>query len=446
MRALVLLLALTLLPAVALAHGGRPQTYDVLFGPSDQDIVVPGTFGVMATLDGGAHWDWLCIEAMPDARRGQLRPATRTPDDRILFAQSFGVLAGRDRGCDPVYDTTLHDRFVADVSARPGGGFVAVTSDAAMENHLFVSSTGADPFVAFGDPFPAGVLAERVRVAPSDPMRVYVSGQAPVAGTAAFTGHLLVSRDGGAHFTALDVPLGPDEHVLRLLAVDPADPDHFFMVAMATNTDRLIEARTAGTTLGDVTMLDAVSVALDRPFGLAFGSDGSVWFGNTLSGLFVLDATGITVVDKFLNVACVVARGDEMYLCADGLDDPFALGVQHVTGPYAPRAVMTFPQIASQRACGTALDGTCAMWWNDLLIDTGRIDQIPDAGIDGGLATDAGSVDAGAVDAAFDAGAPSTPSRGCGCSVGASPPRGAFLLALAVLVSARARRASRLSS
>lgn len=414
-------LSMITVPSVASAHGGRPQTYDVLFGASDADIVVPGTFGVMATLDGGASWDWLCIEGMPDATRGIMRPSTRAPDDTVLFAQSFGLVLGRDRACDPGYEGTLMDRFVADVTTRPAGaGFAAVTSDADMPNHLHLAASTTDPFVAHGDAFPAGLLPERVRFAPSDGMRVYVSGETRMAGTTTFTATLLVSSDGGSTWTSYDVPLLGDESVLRVLAVDPADPDHAFVVAQSSTTDRLIEVTMAGSAMVSRLQVEAVPIAVNRPFGLAFASDGSVWFGNTMAGLYEIPPGGgrPDSIDKFLHVACVVAHGTDLYLCGDGLLDDFALGVQHVGVEYAPTPVMVFAQLTSQRTCGTALDGICVDWWNDLLTDTGRSDLIPDAGADAGLDAAVAQDAALGMDAG-DAGAgmPSPAAR-CACRAG----------------------------
>ena len=437
---LAAVLALSL-PSVALAHGGRPQTYDVLFGATDADMVVPGTFGVMATLDGGATWDWLCIEGMPDARRGAIRPAVRTSADSVLFAQSFGLLDGRQRACDPIFDTTLQNRFVADVTARPGGGYAAVSSDANMENHLFVSPVG-DAFAAIGDAFPAGFLPERVRYAPSDAIRVYVSGEALESGTSTYSSSLLVSTDGGMHWSVIDVPLMSDESVVRLLAVDPADAGHFFVVAQASVTDRLIEGTMSGASLRTVLQIPAVPIAVNRPFGLGFASDGTVWFGNTMAGLYRITGTDRPdSIDKHLHVACVVPHGDDVYFCGDGLLDVFALGVQHPGAEYAPVALMQFAQLDTQRTCGTSLDAVCAGWWNDLLLDTGRASEIPpDAGID--AAVNDASTDASN---AMDGGSPE-PTASCRCSATSHQAPSPALLLLLFAISWRARSACRPSS
>ncbi len=423
-------------PRTALAHGGRPQTYDVLFGADASDLVVPATFGVMSTTDAGAHWDWLCIEGMPDARRGSVRPAVRTPTDRILFAQHFGLVVGSQRDCAPAYDTSLHDRYVADVTARPGGGYAAVSSDGDVVNGLYVSETGEEPFFPVGAPFPIGFLPERVRFDPSDPMHVIVSGETQTPGGLDFTGTLFISHDLGAHWDAHDVPLEPDEHVLRALAVDPADPERLFVVAQSSTADRVIDVTAGGTTLATTLTLEATPIASDRPMVLAFASDGSVWLGNTQAGLYRIDPDGsLHTVDKFLRVACIVPHGEDLYLCGDGLDDDFALGVQRIGMDYAPTPLMQFAQIDSQRVCGTELDPMCAVWWNDLLLDTGRADMIPDAG-----QTDAGSdagTDAGAVDAGptFDASTTPAPAPStCACGVAGRRPGGAAMVFASMLL------------
>ncbi len=304
--ALVVLSALVIgAPAAARAHGGRPQTSDALFGASADDIVVASTFGVMTTLDGGATWQWICMESMPDATRGVIRPAVRTTDDTILFAQHFGLLEGHDRACDPTYETTLQNEYVADVTAIPGGGYAALPSDASAINRLYTSGDGV-AFAATGDAFPADFLPERVRYAPGDRTRVYVSGETPGSATTRYTATLFVSNDGGLHWSPIAVPLADGETVLRVLDVDPHDPDRAFLVAQSSMTDRLIEVTQAGATLTDRLVMPAVAVAVNRPFGLAFASDGAVWFGNTMAGLFrILPGDTPRSIDKFLHTACV---------------------------------------------------------------------------------------------------------------------------------------------
>lgn len=439
-RSLLATAVCMLTPSVALAHGGRPQTYDALFGADASDIIVPATFGVMSTTDGGAHWDWLCIEGMPDARRGGIRPAVRGPDDRVLFAQHFGLMVGAERDCSPAYDTDLRERYVADVVSRPGGGFAAVSSDGDAPNSLYVSPTGSEPFSPVGAPFPLGFLPERVRFAEADPMHVYVTGETVVPSTMSFVGTLFVSHDGGAHWDAFDVPLEDDEHVLRALAVDPADPDRLFIVAQSTVSDRVIEVTGGGATQATTLSLMAVPIANDRPMVLAFTSDHSIWLGNTESGLYRIDPAGeFHTVDKFLRVACIVPRGDDVYLCGDGLDDDFALGVQRVGEDYAPTPLMVFSQLDTQRLCGTELDATCARWWDDLLLDTGRPELIPDASADPDAGIDAAAPDAGT---AFDAGGEVVTPASCACGI--ARPAGdrspAFLVAAVALVMLVRRR------
>lgn len=391
------------LPASAHAHGGRPQTSDVLFGASADDMVIASTFGTMTTLDGGATWQWICMESMPDATRGVIRPAVRTTDDTILFAQHFGLLEGHDRACDPVYEATLQNEYVADVTAIPGGGYAALPSDPTVVNRLYTSVDGA-VFAPLGDAFPADFLPERVRYAPGDPMRVYVSGETPGSATSRYTASLFVSDDGGSHWTGIDVPLVDGETVLRVLDVDPHDPDRAFLVAQSSMTDRLIEVTMAGATLTDRLVIPAVSVAVNRPFGFAFAADGAIWFGNTMAGLFrMLPGDTPRSIDKFLHTACVVAHDDDVYFCGDGLIDAFAVGVQHPGPEYAPVPLMRFAQLTVPRMCGEPTDGLCVRWWDDLLRDTGRGDLVPDAG----------DADAGPT-SGTDAGAPS-PAASCGC-------------------------------
>ncbi|MFN9808865.1 MAG: hypothetical protein ACK6CU_04435 [Deltaproteobacteria bacterium] len=440
-------------PASVSAHGGRPQTYDVLFDPSDETrVVVPASFGFLVSEDAGATFSLLCTGASPDPRPGTPRPSVVTPSGTLLVARELGLLRGPALGCGLDYvGAELRGAFFADVVLEPGTEALALRSDAAVANAIFVVEAGGTRLAPLGTPFPPDFLPERVRTAPSDRRRVWVSGTARRPGTAFVDGRIYVSSDRGASYALHTVPLELDERRVRVLAIDPRDPDHAIGVIHARAVDRPLALRGSprSVELRRLGPLEADPARVDRAFGAAFLPDGTAWLGNDLAGLHALEVSGaVRVIDAALGVSCVVVHGEHVYVCADDLPDAlgdgFAVARQRLGAPYAPEPFLRFIDIAGPRSCGLPSDEVCATTWPETLADLGRVGGAdagldPDAGLapqDGGGPDDAGppaSPDTGT--AGRDAGA-AAPARATGCSVAVSaePTAGVWLLALALVL------------
>ncbi len=436
------------------AHGGRPQTYDVLFAPDDEDtILVPATFGTLISEDAGETFSMICLDAMPDPRPGSIRPFAFTPAGTVLVAQEFGLVRGPDHGCGFSYvDAEPRDAFIADVVPY-GGDVLVLRSDASVENQVFVARDDGTTIEPLPARFAIDFLPERLRVAPSDPLRWWVSGTSRREGTTFLDGRVYVSRDGGASYESHAFPLELDERRLRVVAIDPVDPDHVIAVVHALGEDRPLEIHLEpeGLVTRRLPPMDGDAMRIDRAFAAAFLPDGTIWLGNDLGGLVALATDGsIEVIDKNLALACLVVHGEDVYLCADDLPDEtgdgFAVGRQRIGAPYAPIPVLTYRDIVGPRACGHASDATCAMRWPETLVDLGRASPM-DAGLeDAGVALDAGALDAD-LDAprpivdvgmlAVDAGGGS--ARGCACSVSRATNRSAWPVVLVVAVAALRR-------
>ncbi len=397
--AVMAVLFATLAPTLVKAHGGRPQTYDVVFDPRDPDvIVVPATFGTLLSRDGGASWESLCIHAMPDPRPGTLRSFVVTGTGSILAGQEFGLVRGPEHGCGWGYVSAWpRDAFVADVIAISPDEALVLRSDASVSNQLFRATADGTSLEALAGTFPTDFLPERVRVAPSDMQRVWVSGTARRTGTIELEGRVYLSDDGGSSYTPHVVPLGPEARRLRVLVVDAEDPDRALGVIQAMNEDRVIELRVSAGTLEvrDIVTLDAAAMAVDRPFALALAPDGIAWLGNNVEGLFTLSRGGtLTLVDKLLGVACAVVHGPDLWLCTDGFPDVagdgFALARQRLDAPYAPVPALRFEDIRGPVTCADPSDAVCGERWPELLLDLGRWREV-----DGGIGPDSGPIDAG---------------------------------------------------
>jgi hypothetical protein len=446
-----ILLALTLGTAgVARAHGGRPQTQAILWDASGERIVVPATFGLLVSDDGGASFEWTCQESIPDAVTGTTSPAVLVPGDRLVLAGVYGLLRGERAGCAWTYDDALRDHYAADVVRTSDGRVLAVSGDSGAENRIFESTDDGLSFVATGAPLRARFLPERLRIAPSDEDTMYVVGQAFVEGTTDVVGVVMRSEDGGASWTETSLgALEEGERLVRALGVDPADPRVLYAVAMGSEHDRMLRSEDGGGTWALVSRLEAAPMPYGRPFAFEVAPDGSAYFGNTREGLFVRRPDGVVaLVDKYVALACLAARGTSMWMCGDGIDDGFALARFETGVPYVPEVVLQLAHVR-ERACDTDVDCRCAPWWNDFLTEVMRTTELRDGGpvcaIDAGATEPDAGVESADAGAAMDGGTtPSDPPPvGCGCGLAArSSGTAALALAPLVLLARRARRRS----
>lgn len=409
----------------ARAHGGRPQTQDVLFG-ADGRVVVVATFGLLTSDDDGASWAWTCQESIPDAVAGVTWPAALLGTDELLMASPFGLLRGEAAGCGWRSDERFEAHVVADV-VQPGDGATTllVTGDLGAENALHA---GVDPALeVVGAPLRAGFVPATVRVAPSDPMRIYVTGRELVG--AEVRARVLASEDAGARWVERTLP-AIDGHVrvARGLAVDPADPDVHYVVTQEHELDRLFRTPDGGASWELVRRLPSAPGAVARPFALAIDADGAAWFGNTRSGLWVRRPDGaLEAIDEGVAVACLVARGATIWMCADGLEDGFALARFDASDPAARTTVLRLEDV-ERRRCGPALDCRCDPYWDDFLLEVMRSGEI--AGPDPSCPRDGGVGDAGT--------APAPAS--CACRAGARTAGATWLASFAGLAALRRAR------
>jgi hypothetical protein len=459
-RALAIFTSLFVFTSVASAHGGVPQSQAVLFDPDDPDhILVAATFGLLETSDGGATWQWTCIQSIPSGRLGFADPTVVGPGGTVFLAHRDGLHRSDSRGCG--WTTTpaaLDGSFVADVAIETATGAVlALQSDVSVDNRIQRSADG-ETFTPLAGTIPAPFLPERVRSAPSDPERLYVSGATLAMGGMPAMPAVYVSGDGGDTWTPHPFTFEENELDLLLLAVDPTDPDRVFAWVKGELTDRLVVSDDGGATFDDIDTLAAAPVPNGRPFGFALASDGTIFYGNSEQGLFrTTDGTTLELLDRNLDVACLVIRDDLLHVCGNGRADAdgFSVATSPVSDPTSFTPLLTFDRITGVISCAPPSDvtTTCEEWWDDLLRDTGRpvpdggiADAAVDAGEDGGI-PDSGALDSSAPpDASGDVGAEAPPpdpgADGCGCRVARSNEEGggAGFLALLTLLAVCSRR------
>ncbi len=451
MRSLALLLALALVPSVALAHGREPSVGLVTFDRSDRDhIVMRTTWTLLESHDGGASWFWRCAVAVGFERTTEDPPVVIASDGTTMVGIFDGLVRSDTDGCNfiPNPDADVDNLYLIDLIDGPEGPTVSygVTSPGDQPNTVVRSGDDGTSWTVLGVPN-TEVLLERVRVAPSDPSRIYVSGAIPARGGMPRRALFYRSDDGGETYTESQIALEGEERNVHVLAVDPTDPDRVLVRVVRLVTDlvpeRLLISEDGGESWETAASLLEIT-------GLTFSDDGSqVWVGGWDGAFLRSDAGGAagTFVpvagQEELRVRCLSYRpgetpGDgELWVCVDDLIYDYALG-RSVDGGSSIEPLWGLLDVRVDTGCPacSGVGGICPAFWADVVFDLGLPDEGPPFA--------AGTCDAGPFDAGtstMDVGAEAEPATGCGCRAqrGSSAPSLLAACALALLALRRRR-------
>jgi MYXO-CTERM domain-containing protein len=365
-------------------------------------------------------------------------------DHRLVAGVFDGLVRSSPDGCDyaPSDDPAVRRLYVIDMVRDPvtPSTLWAITSPGSQPNTVIRSLDDGASWEIRGTPHPTA-LFERVRVAPSDPDRVYVSAVIPRTATSGRRALVFSSTDGGRTFSEVEIPLEGEERNVHVLAVDPTDPDRVLlrMVRLVTDDvpERLLLSEDGARTF-------ATAASLLEITGCTFSSDGArVWVGGWDGAFLRSDAGGAVgsfvpvTGQEALRVRCLSyregdgARPDELWICTDDLRGDFALGRSTDGGPTIER-IWGFSDATADTGCPacSAVGSICPGYWPDVVFDLG----LPmDAGVpdlDGGVTACDGSIGA-------DTG--SAPSS-CACRAGrGASPALAALMVVAIALALRRR-------
>ncbi len=418
-RALAAIALAAALPTSADANGRYPQTTSITFQPGNQQrIFVGATFGLLISEDDGASWRWTCEQNI--GYGGVFDPVYAVSAPGTIYATTFdGLSISRDSGCHWSYaGGGLAGHWASDVQVTADGAIWVTTSSGGMPNDVFVSQNDGVGFTS------VGLLHDRawwksVRVAPTDPTRVYVTGyqlaDESVDGGDGMPTPLLYRGELVAGVWAwTELPFAyEDESQFFLLAVSPIDPDVVFARVNGALRDTLLRSDNGGLSWAPVLSFDGDGADL---VSFVVRQDGLHLIAGTIGyGVRVSDDGGNTWSEPTQQpkMACVGERSgatprDQAALFTCGANwnpDRLAIG-RSTDGGQTWQKTMRFIDLDNELACpaGDGHNDKCAGLWTGIACQFGI--GKPDAGVGPDASIEP------------DAGAPPSPGPDCGCSMG----------------------------
>ena len=458
-RALPWLLGAALASAAtpAAANGRFPQANQIAFDFAlGADVVARTTFGVLVSHDRGATFHWVCEQAV--GYSGNQDPGIGLFSDGAIAVASFeGLALTHDGGCSWAFvGAGLANEYVIDVAverASPLRG-VAVTSTGMPGGTFHVQAwgtvDGGATWAPRGAQLPSDLLAETIDVAPSDPMRLYVSGVFFDPAKAKH-GAVEVSQDGGTSWTRTVVDLKTDASIF-IAGVDPSDASRVYARTRGSgkdgagsgNVDRLLVSKDGGGSFQEV-------AALPGPLaGFAVSPDGKrVAIGSQGAGLLFASRDDLAFVQVAAKaVQCLAWSPDGLYVCGSDFADGYVIARTTDEGKtFTPliRALANVGGPLTSCAPGGQYQALCAPAWPVLQQQYGIGTAGGAGGAGGGPGGGAGAVGGAGSGGASTAGSPPASAKsGCSCAV--LPARGPLegpLLCLAGAIFAASRRKRR---
>ena len=426
-RAITLTAGLAVLvPAGRAAANGAFPDSDAVLLPADrpQQIVLSTNFGLIISDDGGASWQWTCER--PETSMASSYALGAPPADRLYsLSPDVGLAVSSDGSCSwhraggALAPAIASDVFpdptdAAHVLAIVGAAGAAGTGAAGV----YESTDGGDSFAA--TPLytvPAGDTLTGVEIARADARVVYLtmaaSGTQPI---------LARSDDAGASWTTFDLAPSVGARTVRIIAVDPTDPNVIYLRAIGAGSELLAVSRDGGTTFATPITLPGGSLS-----AFARLASGTVLVAGLLPGdagttsgvAWRSSDGGVTFGDWAMSpmprLRALAERGGTLYLAGSNYTDGWALAASVDEG-LTLQPIARYDQVSAVKACAVAAcQHLCDEQAGRRIWPAEVCNPTADGGVDGGPP-------------------PPKASSGCGCSA-AAPGGGASIAILLAVVA-----------
>jgi MYXO-CTERM domain-containing protein len=370
-----------LAPASASANGRFPTANQLVFSPSDPQLVIlRATFGFVLSHDGGHTWAWLCEDALGLSPASETNPPIAITAKNSIIAGVYlglpndvgGLDVSSDTGCSWgfVGDTLANHLFV-DLAVRPDtpDAVVVLTSDygaaagadGGSGYTTTVSETTDDgaTWSTIGAPLDPSIFVTSIEVAATDPQRIYVSGVRGAGGNT--TAWILASTDHGATWIEEPTPFDANtESYIYIGAVDPTNADTFYVRTFAPGGSRLFITTDGGHTFSIATL-----PLTGEMLGFAVSPDGAqVYAGSKEDGLFEAPRGSLSFQrTSTVPILCLATEGADVWACS-------TQATGFTTGMSADHGVTFTPMldllgIAGPLACGADAGAAVCTTVND---------------------------------------------------------------------------------
>jgi hypothetical protein len=234
-------LALAVASRGASANGRPPGTSSISFRQGHEtDIAVGLTFGLMMSHDAGKTWQWMCEDAI--GYKGMYDPHYAYSPSGALFASTFTGLKVVRNSC--TFDKTpAGDAFLSSIAQGPDAFYYAAAQEADAPNGILADHKiyrSADDGMTFPQSIaPVDPVSwwQTMRIAPSNPSRVYLSGYTFLpdpSGTGTIKNHLLFrSDDAGKTWTPLPIDTAKvmlsSDSAIDIVGIDSDNADRVYL-------------------------------------------------------------------------------------------------------------------------------------------------------------------------------------------------------------------------
>lgn len=370
--------------SVSIRRGGQPLGQIQILGV---------TFGLLVSKDSGATWQWVC--EVPLGITGIFDPDYAVMEDGTIFSASLNGLRRSTDGCTWT-NAPLGAPFASTIDVH-GSTILAAASDV-TDSRIYRSTNAGASFAVASTPCSALVDPQRcgsedwwknIRIAPSDPDRVYLSGHVFIANPACVSDCdcaagqcptlvkrqvLFRSDDGGDSWTELDTSAlaltGQSD--LFVAAISPTNPNEVYVrisqAVLNEPSDVIYKSTNGGDTFAVFLDLSAPAIRRLAPAMLA-RANGDVWIG-TSDGLYIGYGGAVPSATPVSEQAtlCLGEAGDGgVYGCSDDFGPEMAALARTEDG-VAWTKVLRYGEITGPVACdaGTEQRDVCEdlQWCN----------------------------------------------------------------------------------